>query len=251
MPRPWTVIRRVRRFALDPVGVRSRTRWPSQPERVFRSERQLIQDASHALGNPLTICRWQLEVLSDDPEKRHETIALVKGELERMERLLDDLCELVEADEPDSLRREQIDLELFVHELVVKASALGERNWRLDRAEGTIFGDGHRLSKAVMKLAHNAVQHTNRQDIVAIGASVSDDEARLWVRDTGCGISEADHARILSRFTRGTGAHRRYRGSGLGLAVVSAIAQAHGGRVELESRIGEGSTFIMVIPARD
>jgi two-component system OmpR family sensor kinase len=248
MPKPWTVIGWVRRFALDPVAVRSRKRWPSQREGVSESERQLIQYANHALGNPLMVCRWQLELLSDDPEERRETIALVRVELERMERLLDYLGVLVEADEPDFLRREHIDLELFAHELVAKAGAIADRDWRLDRAEGTIFADGHRLSEAVMELTHNAVQHTDRQDIVAIGACLSDDEARLWVRDTGCGISSADQARILNSFARGADAHRRYRGGGLGLAVVSAIADAHGGRVELDSRVAEGSTFTIVVP---
>jgi signal transduction histidine kinase len=68
------------------------------------------------------------------------------------------------------------------------------------------------------------------------------------VRDTGTGIAVPDQALIFERFKRGAGAHRRYRGGGLGLAIVRAIAEAHGGRVELESRLGEGSTFAIVLP---
>jgi two-component system, OmpR family, sensor kinase len=221
----------------------------SSRQKASASERQLIKDASHALRNPITVCRWQLELLGDEPEERREAIALVREELERMERVLDDLGVLVEAEEPDFLRREHIDLELFAHELVAEASAIAEREWRLDRAEGSTLGDGHRLREAVMNLAHNAVQHTDRQDVVAIGACLDDDEARFWVRDTGPGISAADQERIL-RFAHGTGAHPRYRGGGLGLAVVNVIAEAHGGHAELESRLGEGSTFTIVIPAR-
>ena len=209
----------------------------------------MIKDASHALRNPITVCRWQLELLGDEREERREAIALVREELERIERVLDDLGVLVEAEEPDFLRPEHIDLELFAHELVAEASAMAERDWRLDRAEGSMLGDGHLLSEAVMKLAHTAVQHTDRQDVIAIGACLDDDEARVWVRDTGPGISVADRERIL-RFARGTGGPPRYRGGGLGLAVVSVIAEAHGGHVELESRLGEGSTFTIVIPAR-
>ena len=74
------------------------------------------------------------------------------------------------------------------------------------------------------------------------------DEVRVWVRDTGTGIPVADQATIFDRFTRGAGAHRRYRGGGLGLAIVKAIAEAHGGHVELDSRLGEGSTFTIVVP---
>jgi signal transduction histidine kinase len=99
-----------------------------------------------------------------------------------------------------------------------------------------------------MNLAHNAVQHTLPDETVAIGTSLSEEELRLWVRDTGTGISVSDQARIFNRFTRGTGAHLRYRGGGLGLAIVKAIAEAHGGRVDLESRLGEGSTFTIILP---
>jgi signal transduction histidine kinase len=166
-----------------------------------------------------------------------------------MERILDDLGVLAEAEEPDFLHPEHIDLELFAHELVAEASAIAERDWWLEQAEGSMLGDGHRLSEAVMKLVHTAVQHTDPQDVVAIGACLDDDEARFWVRDTGRGISVADQERIL-RFARGTGAHSRDRGGGLGLAVVSVIVEAHGGHVELDSRLGEGSTFTIVIPAR-
>jgi two-component system OmpR family sensor kinase len=104
------------------------------------------------------------------------------------------------------------------------------------------------LTEALMNLAHNAVQHTAVEDTVAIGTSLTEDEARLWVRDTGSGVPVSDQERIFERFTRGTGAHRLYRGGGLGLAIVRAIAEAHGGRVELESRLGEGSTFTIVVP---
>jgi two-component system, OmpR family, sensor kinase len=71
---------------------------------------------------------------------------------------------------------------------------------------------------------------------------------RLWVRDTGSGIPMPDQARIFDRFARGTGSHSRYPGSGLGLAIVKAVAEAHGGRVNVKSRLGEGSTFTIVVP---
>jgi two-component system OmpR family sensor kinase len=242
---------RVRRFAVNLFRLRQRTGGWSRREEVSENERQLLLDASHALRNPLTVCRWQLELIGDNPEERRETVALVREELERMERLLDDVGLLVEADEPGFLQWEQVDLELLAHEVVATASAIAERDWSLDQAEGAVLADGHRLGEAVMKLVENAVRHTDREDVIAIGASRTTDEARLWVRDTGTGISADDQARILDSFTRGTGAHRRYRGGGLGLAVASAIAEAHGGRVELESRVGEGSTFTIVLPARD
>jgi signal transduction histidine kinase len=219
-------------------------------ESVFQSQREFVQDASHELRDPLTICRGHLELLGDDPEERRATVALVMDELDRISRIVDDLQLLAEAEHPDFLRREWIDVELLTHELVAKSSALASRRWTLDAVgAGMANADRQRLTEAVMNLAHNAVQHTVPHDSVAIGSSVDGGEVRLWVRDTGSGIAPEDQTVIFERFKRGSDAHRRYRGGGLGLAIVKTVAEAHGGRVELESRLGEGSSFTIVIPA--
>jgi two-component system OmpR family sensor kinase len=218
-------------------------------EGVFRSQREFVRDASHELRDPLTIVHGHLELLGEDPEDQRRTIGLVMDELERMSRIVNELQLLAEAEQPDFLQREWIDLGLFAHEVTAKAGALAPRNWKLDRAaEGMVLGDRQRLTEAVMNLAHNAVQHTMPDDTISLGTSLHDDEVRVWVRDTGTGISITDQAHIFERFKRGTGAHLRYRGGGLGLAIVKAIAESHGGRVELVSRLGEGSTFTLVLP---
>jgi two-component system, OmpR family, sensor kinase len=218
-------------------------------EAVLRTQRQFVHSVGHELRDPLTICRGHLELLGQNPEERQVTVAIVMDELDRMGRIVDDLQVLAEAEHPDFLRPEWMDMQLFAHELVAKASALDSRLWTLDEApEGTFFADRQRLTEALMNLAHNAVQHTDSEDTIALGTSLTEEEARLWVRDTGAGIPVADQERIFERLTRGTGAHRRYRGGGLGLAIVRAIAEAHGGRVELESRLGQGSKFTIVLP---
>jgi signal transduction histidine kinase len=216
---------------------------------LTRSQQDFVQDASHELRDPLTICRGHLEVLGNDPEEQRRTIALVMDELDRMGKIVDDLQLLAEAEQPNFLRADRIDLGLFAHELMAKASALAPRLWSLDlAADGLFLADRDRLSEAMMHLAHNAVQHTAAEGSVAIGTSLTEEHVRLWVRDTGPGISPRDQAPIFERFVRGRGAHRRYRGSGLGLAIVRVIAEAHGGRVELESQPGVGSTFTIVVP---
>ena len=219
-------------------------------ENVFRNQREFVEDASHELRDPLTICRGHLELLGDDPEEQKETIALVLDELDRMGRIVDDLQLLAEVEQPDFLRVKEIDAGSFAHDLAAKASALAPRAWKLDHAaEGTISGDPHRLTEAVVNLAHNAVQASMETDTIAIGLALDDGVVRIWVRDTGTGIPLSDQDRIFQRFVRGRGAHRRYRGGGLGLAIVKAIAEAHGGHVELDSRLGAGSTFTLVFPA--
>ena len=219
-------------------------------EAVFRSQREFVQDASHELRDPLTICRGHLELLGDDPEERREAITIVLDELDRMGRIVDDLQLLAEADQPDFLQPDWTDLGMFTDELARRRARSLTRDWALDaNGRGGFFGDRHRLTEAVMNLAHNAVQHTlerrhDRDRHLARSATR---------RASGCGTPAAasrvsEQERIFDRFTRGRGAHSRYRGGGLGLAIVKAIAEGHGGRVELESRLGEGSTFTIVIP---
>jgi two-component system, OmpR family, sensor kinase len=218
-------------------------------EAVFRSQREFIKDTNHELRDPLTIVRGHLELLGDDPEERRRTVKLVLDELDRMGRIVDDLQLLAEVDQPGFLRLEWIDGELFAEELISKAKALAPRRWALEQAgRGTFLADRHRLTEAVMNLAHNAVQHTEDDDAIGIGTAIYDGEVRIIVRDTGTGISVSDQERIFDRFTRGSDAHIRYRGGGLGLAIVKAVAEAHGGHVDLESRLGEGSTFTMIVP---
>jgi two-component system, OmpR family, sensor kinase len=220
-------------------------------EAVFRNQREFVRDANHELRDPLTIIRGHLELMSqdDDDEERQRTIKILLDELDRVGRIVTDLQLLAEAEQPGFLDLEWIDAEDLSRELVSKATALDARKWELERAAtGTFFADRHRLTEAVMNLAHNAAQHTTAADTIAIGSSLVDGEVRFWVRDTGEGISVQDQAIIFDRFTRGADSHGRYPGGGLGLAIVKAIAEAHGGRVELQSRRGEGATFTIVVP---
>jgi signal transduction histidine kinase len=215
-----------------------------------RSHCDFVRDASHELRNPLTISRGHLELLGEDPEERRQTLAIVVDELDRMSRIVDDLQVLTEAERPDFLEHELVDLETFARALATKASALGTRNWQLDasQADGTVVADRHRLTEATLNLAHNAVAHTVRDDTIVIGAAAEANEVRLWVQDTGPGIAEDVQRRIFDRFVRGPTANRRYRGSGLGLAIVKTIAEAHGGTVRVDSRLGAGSRFTIALP---
>lgn len=111
----------------------------------------------------------------------------------------------------------------------------------------TIIAIRQRLTQAVMNLAQNATQHTTDSNIIALGSALTDGMACFWVRDTGEGIPLAEQSRIFERFARSMG-RRRSEGAGLGLAIVRAIAEAHGGWIELSSQPGRGSTFTIVIP---
>jgi two-component system, OmpR family, sensor kinase len=219
-------------------------------EDAFASQKEFISDAGHELRTPITIVRGHLELLEDDPAERAETIELVTDELDRMGRLVNDLLLLAKAQRPDFLQPEPIDADEFTRELFAKASALAGRDWRLGEvASGRIVADRQRLTQAVMNLSQNAVNHTNERDAVELGSAIRNGHVRLWVRDTGPGVSDGDREHIFERFARGSEASRA-DGSGLGLAITQAIAEAHNGSVELDSRAGAGARFTVVIPTR-
>ena len=218
-------------------------------ERAFASQRAFVSDASHELRTPITIVRGHLELLGDDPQERRETVALVTDELDRMSRFVDDLLLLAKAERNDFLRIEEVELGALTDELLDKATGLGPRAWALEaRGEARIQADRQRLTQAVMGLAQNAVQHTADGDAVWIGTGVDGDEASLWVRDTGPGYRARGSGTRVRALRARRGRRRRSEGAGLGLAIVRAIAEAHGGRAELASRPGAGSTFTVVVP---
>ncbi|MBR8835145.1 MAG: HAMP domain-containing protein [Stigonema ocellatum SAG 48.90 = DSM 106950] len=215
---------------------------------AFASQRAFINDASHELRTPITIIRGHLELLGDDPQERRETLELVTDELDRMSRFVDDLLLLAKAERPNFLNLETVDIGLLTEELYTKARALAKRDWRLDKkGAGYIIADRHRLTQAMMNLAQNATQHTTDGSVIALGSARTNGHVRFWVRDTGVGIAVDDRERIFDRFARGSGSRRRSEGAGLGLSIVKAIAIAHGGWVDLKSKMGQGSTFTIVI----
>jgi signal transduction histidine kinase len=218
-------------------------------ESAFASQKEFLADVGHELRTPITVIRGHLDTAGDDPDERREARVVIDAELERMSRLVDDLLLLARSDRPDFLRIEPLDLDVLTGEVFAKARTLGVRRWLVDEAGvGLVHADPHRLTSAVMNLAQNAVRHTRGDEAIALGSSLSDGEVRIWVRDEGRGIAPEDQERIFERFAAGTESPPGH-GAGLGLAIVRAIAEAHGGHVELESTPGQGSRFTIVIPS--
>jgi two-component system OmpR family sensor kinase len=217
-------------------------------ELAFAGQRRFLDDVGHELRTPITIVRGHLELLEDDPAERAATLAMVMDELDRMSRIVNDLLLLVKAEQPDFLRLETVDVAALTTELAAKASALAPRDWVLEASgKARIVADRQRLTQALMQLAANAASHTREGDTIAFGSAVEGGEARFWVRDAGSGIAAADQAAIFERFAqRGTNGHAG--GVGLGLSIVRAIAEAHAGRVELDSAPGTGALFTVVVP---
>jgi signal transduction histidine kinase len=215
-------------------------------------QRRFIDDAGHELRTPITVIRGHLDVMGDDPEDRRHTLELVSDELGRMSRLVDELLTLARTEQPDFLHRKDVDIDELTTRLYETARGLAPRDWQLDNvAVGRAFVDEQRIMQAVLQLAANAVRHTEDGALVSVGSMVSDREVRFWVRDSGPGVPIEDRERIFERFYRGRSARPRSEGAGLGLSIVRAIAEAHGGRVELDSQPGRGATFTIIVPLQE
>ena len=218
---------------------------------AFESQQEFLKDAGHELRTPITVIQGHLEILKYRPEKQEETIALVTDELSRMSRMVNDLLLIAKAEQPHFLCLKLEELDWFTEELYFKSRAIAKRDWRLEsKGLSPVAIDKGRLTQAVMNLIQNAIRHTQENDTIALGSTVRNEYAYLWVRDTGAGIATEDRERIFDRFARASEGDRysAQEGAGLGLSIVEAVTTAHNGWVELNSELGVGSTFTIVLP---
>lgn len=220
-------------------------------EQSFGDQRQFLDDVGHELRTPITILRGHLELLPDDAVERDQTLALCLDELDRMNRYVAELILLAKAERPDFLWISPVDLTELTQGLRSRGKSIcPDRDWLIDAVSPTVIeADPERLTQAWLNLVTNAIQHTSGGETIAIGSSVVNGEAHLWVRDSGVGVPHDEQDHIFERFGRGrdTSSARR-EGSGLGLSIVGAIAHAHGGRVELDSNPGSGAVFTIAFP---
>lgn len=218
-------------------------------EDAFSTQKRFVDDAGHELRTPITVIRGQLDLLSDDPAERAETLSLVGGELDRMSRIVEDLLVLARSEAPDFIESHPIDLVDFLEEMLVKASGLSEREVELESSDQCVFpGDRQRLTQAVTNLTRNAFEHGPPEVQVTIGGLCRGDWVRIWVSDNGPGIPVDVREKLYERFYRGRARRRTTQGAGLGLSIVRAIAEGHGGTVELATS-DRGTTFSLVLPA--
>lgn len=221
-------------------------------ESAFRSQRQFLDDAGHELRTPITVIRGHLELLGDDAGEREEVRGIILDELDRMGRMVNDLLLLARAERPDFLHGAAVDTAQLTAELQAKASALADRTWLSGgRADGTVVADRQRLTQAWMQLAQNATQNTGPGDPIEIGSRFRHDCLELWVEDSGPGVPEDRRQAIFRDFARSSGTPRDGEHFGLGLPIVRAITEAHGGTVTVEDgRLG-GALFTMHLPTGD
>lgn len=220
-------------------------------EGAYDTQRRFVDDAGHELRTPITVVRGHLETMDpgDDPATRAETLRLVDSELDRMSRIVSDLLTMAKSERPDFVRPRPVDAAELLLDIEAQAQQLGDRRWELvEIAEGEAHLDPQRITQAVLQLASNAVTHTAVGDLIRIGSRRVDGRLVIAVTDTGPGVAPEDAERIFRRFDRGASGTSGSGGAGLGLAIVTAIAAAHGGTVTLDSTPGHGATFAVDIP---
>jgi signal transduction histidine kinase len=218
-------------------------------QRALLLERQeaFLHDVSHELRTPITIARGHLEIAQRSNGSQPE-IGVAMDELARMERIVERLLVLAKA-QTETLTMGAVELSALLEDVVMRWSDVAPRVWRVgELADGTLQADPDALRCALDALVENAVQHTEPTAVIEVRSRASGGEVSIEVADEGSGIPDQAVERIFARFARADAARSRGDGGvGLGLAIVEAIARAHGGRCTV-STSASGSVFTLVLP---
>lgn len=220
-------------------------------EDAFLGQRRVLNDVRHELATPVTIIRGHIDMVDRaDPGDVAQTLDIVAEELDRMTGLIAQIADLADAERAAAHSPRAVDIGDLTRSVFDKARALGDHEWRLGRiATGDAVVDPTQLTQAWLQLADNAAKHSPAGSWIEIGSAMDATHLRCWVADGGPGIPESARTRIFERFGRAE-ASRGTAGSGLGLSIVQALTLAHGGRIELDTVVGRGSIFTMVLPRR-
>jgi two-component system, OmpR family, sensor kinase len=226
-------------------------------DQAFTQQRRFVADASHELRTPVTVIRSITDVALEEPHCFEECVNVlceVNAEAERLSQLINDLLILARADEDQlSLDREPVRLDLLAFDVAATMEPIAvERGIELQVESlepATVMGDTARLIQVMMGLVDNALTYTNVGGIVTFNVEVSGSNACFSVCDTGIGISPDDTTHIFERFYRADPARSHTAGgSGLGLSIIDRVVQTHGGSISVESQVGHGSTFTVILP---
>jgi two-component system OmpR family sensor kinase len=221
--------------------------------------RRFVADASHELRTPLTAIRGFAELhrqgaVPDGPETK-ELLGRIEKESIRMGTLVEDLLLLARLDQSRAIEFNPVDLVHVIEETVASASAAGSQHSITVEMPKDLYvlGDSGRIYQVMTNLLANARVHTPAGTAIHVLARAGDDGVYISVSDDGPGLSEDDQKRIFERFFRADPSRQRtsQEGSGLGLSIVDSVMQAHGGKVGVTSKPGQGTTFTLFFPTHN
>ena len=220
-------------------------------EGLFRGQQRFIADISHELRTPLTTIRGNVDLMRHMKSVDEESLNAIQAESDRMTRMVGDLLLLAQADAGQTIRRERVELDTLLLEVYRQMQpmlegvelSIGEED------QAAVMGDTDRLKQLLLNLVDNARKYTPKGGQVTLGLRCEPGWAVLTVADTGIGIPTQDLPHIFGRFYRVDKARSRVAGgAGLGLSIVQWIAQAHGGKIGVQSEPGHGTTFTVRLP---
>ncbi len=226
-------------------------------ETSFRQIRQFSSDASHELRTPLTVMKGETELALRRPREIDDYKIVLESNLEeidRMTRIVDELLFLSRADMGEvKMEHLPVPLDALVEDLHRQASLLGqERDIQVvlrATVPAVVLGDELRLRELFLNLLDNAVKYSHAAGTIDIAVTIDQSHVRVSVTDHGIGIAQEDQSRIFDRFYRTDDARAHTKkGTGLGLSICAWIVESHHGRIEVQSKVGEGSTFTVILP---
>lgn len=226
-------------------------------QRAFEAQQRFLADASHALRTPLTAIQGNVELLlagPHDPEGERVSLEAVRRETRRLSRVVGDLLLLAQADAGQGFQRTPVEMMTLVLEVYQQARTLADGvHITLGHEDiGLVAGDPDRLKEVLLNLTDNAIKYTPDGGKVTLSLYADGPWVRAEIADTGPGIPAEHLPHIFERFYRVPGIKARQgrpSGTGLGLPIAKWIIEGHGGRLTVDSRVGQGTTFTIWLPA--
>ncbi|HZD56105.1 MAG TPA: HAMP domain-containing sensor histidine kinase [Anaerolineales bacterium] len=227
----------------------------SRLENLFDTQRRFIADVGHELRTPLTVIKGNVDLMRRMGYSDDESLEGIENEVDRLTRLVGDLLLLAQAESGKlPLDQRLVELDTLVLEAMQQMRVLARDRLNLhlgDIDQVLVCGDRDRLKQVLVNLIGNAIKYTPKGGEVVVGLGKVDNQAQLTVRDTGPGIPEGDLPYIFERFYRGEKSRTRSRdgkGFGLGLSIAYWIVRNHNGRIEVSSKLEQGTTFCVWLP---
>jgi signal transduction histidine kinase len=226
---------------------------------LARIKSSFVSNVSHELKTPISLIRLAVETLEmrrlNSPEQSEKFIRLIGRETQRLNQLVDNILDFARLEAGQRVFKfTDVDLGDVVRE------TLDSYRLRLEDQGFTLVvdvpehlplvrGEANAIAQCLLNLLDNAIKYSRTRKEIRVSAAAAENEVSISVSDRGIGISPRDQRRVFEKFVRlETGLVHDVKGAGLGLSLVDQIVRAHGGRVEVHSALGEGSTFTLVFP---
>jgi len=227
-------------------------------EKMFNSQKRFLADVSHELRTPLTVLKGNVGLMRLMKEYDDESLATMEREIDRLSRLVGDLLMFAQADADEvQLNMTEFDFDELFLEVYEQIKVLAKQKCEVELVEidpVQIIGDEDRLKQVMINLGSNAIKFTPRGGRIKMGMTKAEDKVCFYVSDNGPGISEEDIPHIFERLYRGDKSRQQYfeddRSYGIGLAISEWIVKQHQGEIQVESKVGKGSTFTVCLPMK-